>query len=365
MSSINRKETRLIIQHAIAAYKEQGKNQKQLAIDFELEPTRISEAKEGKHQFTSSQLQELVDKFGYPRRKQGKYVKAELCSSIDELLSSFESTSKQRLSKRLTELFSRKDYLELFLSHFEHFKYGDKQDSIVLAINTLCEDPSLSKWFKKYKKFRSSERSCFSSEQPKFPTDIFKQYSLYNRSQDSFSGATPIQLLIRLLALKELYPQYQLGMKEANPLSPIEYEIVLIGDVVLNSSLRLINYDNLYSNEYLLETLETLPCTSVIDFKLTDHLSEPEIYSHPDSWGDANLSLYLNGQLEYHLLIEFSSDHYELTNRNVIVKNIDRTNFLVELEKVRKWLHMPEDFMSEIKSNVAKAGGYVPGAMII
>jgi len=40
-------------------------------------------------------------------------------------------------------------------------------------------------------------------------------------------------------------------------------------------------------------------------------------------------------------------------------------NFLKEIEIIRKWCGLPYDFNDGIKREVAKVGGYVPGAEVL
>jgi len=40
-------------------------------------------------------------------------------------------------------------------------------------------------------------------------------------------------------------------------------------------------------------------------------------------------------------------------------------NFLKEIEIIRKWCGWPYDFNDDIKREVAKVGGYVPGAEVL
>jgi len=49
----------------------------------------------------------------------------------------------------------------------------------------------------------------------------------------------------------------------------------------------------------------------------------------------------------------------------VVIENIDSRKLFSIIEDVRKWCALPIDNHFELKKNIARAGGYVPGARVL
>ncbi|UAL43979.1 hypothetical protein K8B83_03690 [Shewanella inventionis] len=143
-------------------------------------------------------------------------------------------------------------------------------------------------------------------------------------------------------------------------------------------------------------SLESAPVTSAVDelfgknksgIKLSEYRTlklKPEQYM-PDYWSDARCELYLSENMNYHFLIQLShssimewahidddslSDEkyfgeVNANDRLIVIRNINSLHLYECIEKIRKWFGQPSDSLFELKQEIAKAGGYVPGARVL
>lgn len=52
-------------------------------------------------------------------------------------------------------------------------------------------------------------------------------------------------------------------------------------------------------------------------------------------------------------------------DRLIVILNINSLSLYQQIEDVRKWFGLPSDSLFELKQEIAKAGGYVPGAKVL
>lgn len=110
-----------------------------------------------------------------------------------------------------------------------------------------------------------------------------------------------------------------------------------------------------------------------------------EINAKPDNWDRIILRLYLSESMHYHLWIRlddvFHVNEADLIEerfaeqlegiredglvRNIVIKDLSRSDFLNEIKIIRKWCDRPYDFNDDIKREVTKVGGYIPGVEVL
>ena len=382
MSIITKQESQLLAQHAIAANSAQGNTQKALAVELGIEPSRLSEAKSGSHTLMPHQRDTIIQKFGAPRKAKGQYIKTEIYNSVDGFIKQYETTSKQRLASRLYNIFTRHDYLEMISSHIGTIRelnrpFGQERSAediqfILAELDRLTESPEVLKWYKENK------------NRPDSPLDdglIKLEFELENIFRLDISdyrvGRELDTIIYYLVALKQLLPGFKIAKKTNARLELAEEkEVVIVGDLVVDESIRGGS------------TSINKPANALGAFANTPYLCRTHnspganlkneiqncIQSKPDYWSMAELKLYLSESMEYHLWIKLSNKnaYCNSTNmdgvspaRNMVIKNLDRVTFLKDLELIRKWLGLPEDMNDTLKENIAKIGGYIPGAMVL
>ncbi|MDO6513582.1 hypothetical protein [Neptuniibacter sp. 2_MG-2023] len=90
-----------------------------------------------------------------------------------------------------------------------------------------------------------------------------------------------------------------------------------------------------------------------------------------DRWTTYEISLFLKDNCDYALLLSLGSyenrynDVIHHPERFIIIPNIPGLQLFKELDEMRKWLTLPELPLNNIKKDIAKHGGYIPGAIVI
>lgn len=90
-----------------------------------------------------------------------------------------------------------------------------------------------------------------------------------------------------------------------------------------------------------------------------------------DRWTTYEISLFLKENCDYALLLSLGSyenrysDVIHAPERFIIIPDIPGLQLFKELDEMRKWLTLPELPLNDIKKDIAKHGGYVPGAIVI
>ncbi|WP_299196102.1 hypothetical protein [uncultured Amphritea sp.] len=90
-----------------------------------------------------------------------------------------------------------------------------------------------------------------------------------------------------------------------------------------------------------------------------------------DRWTTYEISLFLKDNCDYALMLSLGSyenrysDVIHHPERFIVIPNIPGLQLFKELDEMRKWLTLPELPLSKIKKDIAKHGGYVPGAIVI
>lgn len=383
MTAVSKEESMLLIQHAISAYLNEGKSQKELGELLGIEGPRISEGKLGKWKLSSQQRQVIIDNYGYPRREKGQYIKAEVYDTVTEFIDDFEDSSKKRLKRRWYELLMRKDYQDVIISKSRRssdpfdIRFGSELEPLVFDIalvEKLLSQPETKIWYEHYHSNigyvlsarRSSEESYFS-----LVSSVHED--LIDELDSSFE-----HILFRIAQFKfELMPEFSFFHDAVAPSIPRK-ELVISGDEVLNfkADCCRVKFNEIADIFGKRDYLKSFLSTSIIP-------EGTEINDKPDNWKRVILRLYLSESMHYHLWIRlddtehladytegYDVEYYAGINddglvRNIVIKDLCRMNFLKEIEIIRKWCGWPYDFNDDIKREVAKVGGYVPGAEVL
>jgi len=382
MVAVSKEESMLLIQHAISAYLNEGKNQTDLGELLGLATPRISEYKVGKGRLSPNQRNIIIDNYGYPRRGKGQYIKAEVYDTVTEFIDDYEDSSKKRLKRRLYELLMRKDYQDVILSYLQGKisptvyigkgpKEPEKREELmrdISVVEKLLSQPETKIWYENHSK--SSFKLLLDSVDTRLDKYIRGDFD---------------KILYRIAQFKfELMPDFSFHGDIDVP-SISRKEMIITGDEVLNfkADCRRVEFNkaaDLFGDRNSLYDL-SCPCDSYRSV-----IQEgSEINAKPDNWERIILRLYLSESMHYHLWIRlddvFHINEADLIEerfaeelegiredglvRNIVIKDLCRNDFLNEIEIIRKWCGWPYDFNDDIKREVAKVGGYVPGAEVL
>lgn len=371
--SITKEESIRWINHAIAFYENLGKKQKELADDFGLPPSRLSEFKNPKlpTKVTKSQIDQIIQLCGAPKRDSGRFEHAELYDNLDTFFKSFIPVSLNRFHRAVYKSLSNQTTVEHILEQcsFEDSNQENQMANINQFVRSdgfslLCLDEAFNE------KVRTSTTEYLLS--------LIKPYGINNISTEAFYRLRQLNSLI-----KEL-PDFVLGSESKNGLSPTipKTQIVLTGTRIATfmPSEDLFEYP---ANKRLNDELNTLS-GSGIPYSLQKK-QIPEL----DSWRSIRVEVYLSENMNYYFLIHMSHGKlspidlsYESTvpegfswcnydaivlkqDRIAVIKNVSSLDLFEEIEELRKWQGLGEDNLYELKQNIAKAGGHVAGAVVL
>lgn len=371
--NITKEESIRWINHAIAFYENLGKKQKEMADDFGLPPSRLSELKNPKlpTKVTKSQIEQIIKLCGSPRRDPGRFEHAELYDSLDTFFESFIPVSLNRFHRAVYKSLSNQATVDHILEecNFEVSSLDNQIDNINQFVRSdgfslLCLDETFNE------KVRSPTTEYLLS--------LIKPYGINNISTEAFYRLRQLNSLI-----KEL-PDFVLGGESKNGLSPTipRTQIVLTGKRIAAflPPERIFKYP---VNKQISDELNTLSGGCLPYFSQKSQI--PEL----DSWRSIRVEVYLSEDMNYHLLIHLShgemspvDSSYESTipegfswcnydavvlkkDRIAVIKNVSSLDLFEQIEELRKWQGLGEDNLYELKQNIAKAGGHVAGAVVL
>jgi hypothetical protein len=356
---------------------------------------RISEFKIGKGRLSPNQRQIIIDNYGYPRRGKGQYLNAEIYNSATEFIGDYEASSKQRLKRRLYSLFTSKEFQDKLSSCVELTSCSSKESSLLYCIDDLLSLPETKTWYESIK----NNSVCINKSSYGQSDDKVKMIDMYILQvglsyvrKSDFNILCPsaifINILYRIAGFKyELMSEFSFN-KHADIEPVVLKELVITGDIVLElkpDSGRYEGGDGNESSNIIRRSASLIFNTQTADFFGSDFLLYelmPRDYStnfegvscKPDHWERIILRLYLSESMNYHLWIRLDgSKALETTKgvseagevRNIVIKTLSRIDLLSEMELIRKWCGYAQDMNADIKHEIAKLGGYIPGAEML
>ncbi|MBL4745789.1 MAG: helix-turn-helix transcriptional regulator [Flavobacteriaceae bacterium] len=394
MTALTKHDTILWINHAIANFKRLGKNQKVLAEKLSIDPERISEMKGGKGTISPNLMERIVDLCGAPRRNPGRFEYAEIYNDLESFFNDFDLVTENRFHRKLLKSLTSQEYINVILnkcqledmSH-EDINQGDINSLILERINLLIIIPEFVDICYQYQHHLSNRARSFSFKWGSESEGWKSNQEL--KMGGLFIQDTPIfHCLYLIWLLTNKVPGFKFGDKLPFNLHPIKD----LSPVVMTGK-RILTIQSEYTNFQI-------PCNKEIEKKLGSALYYPKLHDHsslfdqdnnkiepqPDHWGDLRCEIYLSENMNYHLLIHLSHEHVEYNDplsaehyiehndrepivkakdRIAVITNINTLDLFRTIEEIRKWYGLPIDNNYELQQNIAKAGGYVPGARVL
>ncbi|WP_299020998.1 helix-turn-helix transcriptional regulator [uncultured Photobacterium sp.] len=405
MQKLTKHDTMLWINHAIANFKSLGKNQKDLAARLGVEESRLSEMKSGAGVISPVLMEKIVDLCGAPRRNPGRFETVELYDSLDTFFELFGPVTENRFLRQLLKTFNSKAYIDLIIKHCELEEGShectndeDRRSLIMSRIDELVRSEEFNVICDEYNEHLRTQSSSLSDNgvfrwencqhsKSSYRNDHLKMSGLCISNSHSFHAMYLLWLLVGK------FDNYRLGSNEAVNLSHIKE----LSPVVLTGN-KLISICNDYCVKSLINDgvktvygladnyTEIHECRSIYNRNFRD---ADKISHTPDMWRDVRCELYLTENMNYHLLIHLAPKHIitgldmstydenasvcensyfgiiQKEDRAAVITNINPLELFRQIEEVRKWCGLPEDSYYELKKEIAKAGGYVPGAKVL
>lgn len=365
--NVTKQYTQLVVNHVLLQVQAEGNNQKYLADFLGIPDTRISEAKNGKLAFNNAQIECLAKHYSLPRRAPGEYVTAESYPTVDSFIESYHKASKARHFSRLKEAFNRGDYLKVLCSHFiiipegthgqlmnvQEMETKELQRYLTAYLNTN----EITDWYQATTEQlnRADTQQTFELERPK------------HANVDGHAVAIDTGYESRVLWSLFWFAYLHNERSDKNQ-APTIREYILTGDIVLDErtlSLSKTPLSQPYSDVFASKNITEMwnRGYDYFDIKVNNPLC-----TLPDKWDEVKFQLFCTESLDYHLLLKLRAQRgeYDPANaRTVIIKQVKIGVLFQEIETLRKWLGMPWDLNEQMKTEIAKLGGYVPGVEVL
>lgn len=386
MEPLTKHDTILWINHAIAYFKSIGKTQKDMAKLLGLEESRVSEMKVGSGTISPNLMGKIIEYCGSPKRNPGRYEEVELYDEVNDFFDKFKDVTLNRFYRKLLKLATNEEIflqlLSLICTPNLHYKTDKKIIESQLNELFLSEE-----YLAKCNNYSEVLRNTIGYDER--PIENFQWWNLVDEGQKFFRGASieirdfdTFRVLYLYSKLFEGITNFKFGSEERlniQPQIPVE-PIVLTGQRIMtmkSSSLKSTNVNSVF-HELFGNNISGIKLNNYSELRL-----KPEQYM-PDYWEYARCELYLSVNMNYYILIQLSHkaiiewapiDDDSLSenkyfgsiepNDRAIICNINSLRLYDCIEEIRKWFGLPSDSLFELKQEIAKAGGYVPGAKVL
>lgn len=396
MLHLTKNDLILWVTHAIAHFESLGKKQKDLANSLGIEATRLSEMKTGKGTLSPNLIERITELCGAPRRNPGRFEYAELYPDLDTFFLSLLPVTENRFYKKILTMLSNADYLDSIISHcssrednnletslsreqaidnINSLLVKDEFQSICLNYQKHLLDSGLSWTFK----WENTEKQGWNSKDKLIIENI------------TISDERIFHSLYLAWCLKQHIIEYEFGSERLVNINPTKdrTSLVMTGDRILTlQSESSVNYPINKEIEKLLGSAHSYKDIHSRNSPFGDQpiLSPKKQEPKPDRWGDIRCEVYLSENMNYHFLIHMTADIMEFEDQNIleyptelndrepivqpndriaVITNISSLELYRQVEELRKWVGMPNDNLYKLKQKIAKAGGYVPEAIVL
>ncbi|MFN0719983.1 helix-turn-helix domain-containing protein [Vibrio cyclitrophicus] len=386
----------LWVTHAIAHFESLGKKQKDLASALGIEATRLSEMKTGKGTLSPNLIERITELCGAPRRNPGRFEYAELYTDLGTFFSSLIPVTENRFYRKILTMLSDAFYLDAIIDHCSSKESGDletplSREQTIDNINSLIVN----------KKFQSI---CLGYKKHLLDSGLSWTFKWVNTEKHSWNSNDKLIIenvtisdgrifhsLYLAWCLKQHIIEYEFGSERLVNLNPTKDRISLVmtGDRILtlqseSSVKHPINKEiaNILGSAHSYKDIHSSHSPFGDHSIWTPKKQEPK----PDLWGDIRCEVYLSENMNYYFLIHMTADSMEFEDQNIleyptelndrepivqpndriaIITNISSLELYRQVEELRKWVGMPSDNLYKLKKKIAKAGGYVPEAIVL
>ncbi|QYJ85842.1 helix-turn-helix transcriptional regulator [Shewanella mesophila] len=387
MEQLTKNDTILWINHAITYFKSIGKTQKDMAKLLGIEESRLSEMKGGSGLISQNLMVKIVEYCGAPRRNPGRYEEVELYNDLQQFFDNFKSITVNRFYRKLQKLIKNDDIYSQLLDavspHELHYK-ADKE-TIEAMLNELFISEEFLDKCEKYSKVLLTTVGY--DERP------IEGFQWWNIDEAGCRILSIAGLIIKdfdsfkLLYLFSKLFSANLGFKFGSD-TPLNLQPEVPSEpVILTGKCILIMKRGSLESTIINSAFFDLIGKKKIGIELNKYRGlklKSEQYM-PDYWQEVRCELYLSDNMNYHFLIYLSPTYIGESadidddsgnplkwrgdvgpdDRLIIIRNVNSLSLYQKIEEIRKWFGLPDDSLFELKREIAKAGGYVPGARVL
>ena len=367
-----KQQTILYINHAISFFKNQGKTQKDMAKILGLDESRISEMKVGRSYLSTSDMNSIIELCGHPRRDPGRYERAQCYQSCESFFSEYNNLMKNRYLRGLIDYFNDEKNKKNLLDSCRKLPIFKSNELSTLAdIDDFIRQSESNTVFSDYlSKCLSQAATSMWAEDPM----NYEGFIVPKSSSEKELFHSLFQLWQLVSEIESFYLSNE--DKYHLPLLKDSEEVVMTGDTILafanGASIdrsvneftnKTLGIESKYRiNESSLPTYWISGRCEVIlsdsmNYYFTIHLSQKYISTEMD------LDKYTAEEASIDLAKQLAFVHPD--DLFVIIEQVEPQSLFKDIEDIRKWFCLPEDSHFELKKNIAKAGGYVPGARVL
>ncbi|ALO36145.1 hypothetical protein CMT41_16460 [Colwellia sp. MT41] len=357
MKEYTKEDSVKIINHIISAYKAKGWNQSKISQYYDLEPSRVSEAKNGNYKIDNEILAKMEADFGFPSRSSGWYTSASYYSTTEDFIKSYSDIVIKQYGIKLYKALKHKSTQESFSSKFEiicdNLKLQrNKKQTFILEV--------LTKFINSKEGAELHTQSINSNVmQLKQLCDALTEFGITPNSKGIANKSEHI--VYRLLSLRyDLLPEVEFGfLNETELLSvskSLTSEFVISGTEIFSEIFQPNSRSTFEQVDRLIKYYHRNPLTlSQSDFTASSCIE---------------FKVFLSKTLKYTLVISFCNSNnianFDVENdHRVLIENIDMTSLVSEFQLIQEHLNLPTVSDVSLKQKIALSGGYIPGARVI
>lgn len=396
MPNLTKNDLILWITHAIAHFESLGKKQKDLANALGIETTRLSEMKNGKGTLSPNLIERITELCGAPRRNPGRFEYAELYTDLDAFFSSFIPVTENRFYRKILNMLSNADNLDAIINHCgskdtDELGTSLSRQETIDNINILIINEEFHNICVDYKKHLSDSGLSLKFNWGSYETNSFNSKDKLIIGNITISDEKIFHSLYLAWCLKQHIAEYEFGSERLVNINSVKdiVSIVMTGDRILTLQPESLWVKYPINKEITNALGNARSYTDIYSHNspFGDHSSEsPKKEPKPDQWTDIRCEVYLSENMNYHFLIHMAEDRMELEDQGIleyptelndcepivrpndrvaIIENISSLDLYRQVEELRKWVAMPSDNLYKLKKEIAKAGGYVPEAIVL
>lgn len=396
MLHLTKNDLILWVTHAIAHFESIGKKQKDLAHALGIEATRLSEMKTGKGTLSPNLIERITELCGAPRRNPGRFEYAELYPDLDTFFSNLLPVTENRFYRKILTMLSNSDYLDAIINHCSSNEADDletpvSREQTIYNINSLITNKEFQSVCLNYQKHLLDSGLSWTFKWANTEKQGWNSKDKLTIENVTISDERIFHSLYLAWRLKQYVIEYEFGNERLININPTKdrTSIVMTGDRILTlQSESSVNYPINKEIEKILGSASSYKDihSSHSPFGEQPIFSRRKQEPKPDWWGDIRCEVYLSENMNYHFLIHMTAETMEFEDQNIleyptdlndrepivqpndriaIITNISSLELYRQVEELRKWVGMPSDNLYKLKQKIAKAGGYVPEAIVL
>jgi len=419
INRVTKEETKRLIEHALTS--SPSMTSKKLAEILSTQESRISQGKYGEWRLEEGHAAILVENFGQPRSGSGCFIQAEKSESISSFIEGEPGRSSRQHYEAIISYLSSSKVQDKLIEKLRGAPslLGAKlpilgkedKEQLLYDFKRLLLSPTFEQWLKKVNEWvlkAQKERLHYQeflgrSGGLKYDnTEILEQVPARKRGGEDYSegssilvyaknefslcleGVSTMSLLLIGNAINHFElasTRLELGLDITADFSPkytkssgiLTIDYVITGTVVWE-------HEGAFKKPKIGEAASEklafkIPGEQLIfspDLQeLVGYNSIPQDWQL-DCWTTFKVRLFINKNCDYTLTIELGAQKgmrtlpaCHLGQRQAIIPKISGLKLFEQLIELRCWLDLEEIPELEIKANIAKAGGYIPGAIIL